>query len=168
MSPLPLYKGTSTLLLHSSGIFSLHRSLLKKFTKNSTPLFSRDYDLCFHWYIIRSLSFSLLQFPQPSPEFFSRDIFHVPFSLSSALISLLSLGFSWLSKLLKYSFHLCFTFSFSISISPVLLLITLTFCNPCFVYFSAFLSEATHFLPSLFPIFGTVPRMPCFVPLPLS
>ena len=43
-----------------------------------------------------------------------------------------------MSKLSKYSFHLCFTFFSSISISPVLLLITLTCCISLLYLFLCF------------------------------
>ena len=87
-------------------------------------------------------------------------------------MSFLSLEFSWLSKLSKYSFYLCSTFSSSISISTVLLLITRT-CSTsvlclflcfailnnffpllCFQFFIQFLvcliSCLSQFSPSLF------------------
>ena len=138
MSPLPLYKGTSTLLLHSSGIFSPSRSLLKKFTRNSTPLFPK----AIHTSTGVSsgpCTFPFFIFLNPvltsSTEMSSTCLF-----LFSVFISLLSVGFSWLSKSSKYSFHLCFTFSSSSSISPVLLLITLTCCTSLLCLFLCFAS----------------------------
>ena len=68
-----------------------------------------------------------------SPEISSTSL-----SLSFVVISLLYLEFSWLSKLSKYSFHLCFTFSYSMSISPVLLLITHTCCTSLLCLFLCF------------------------------
>ena len=85
-----------------------------------------------------------------------------------------ALGFSWLSKLSKYSFHLCFTFSSSISISSDILLITLTCCTFLLCLFLCFAILSNSFSPSfvssflysssyaLFTVFATF-LLACFL-----
>ena len=84
----------------------------------------------------------------------SPEISFTSHSLSFVFISLLSQRFSWLSKLTKYSFHLCFTFSSSISISPVLLLITLTCCKSLLCLFLCFAILNNFFFPTFVSSFS--------------
>ena len=105
--------------------------------------------------VIRSLSLSLLYLPQPSPDFFSRNIFHVPFFPFYSRFFSFSIGFSWLSKvveiLLSSLFHFLFFHqnltSFTLDYSYLLNILALSVSLLCYfehLIFPSFISSFSY------------------------
>ncbi|XP_061636317.1 uncharacterized protein LOC133481222 [Phyllopteryx taeniolatus] len=118
--------GTSTLFLHSSGIFSPARILLNKLVKNSTATSPR----CFH------ISTGMSSGPTAFPFFILFYLSNFPFlviatSWSTTLGSstLPSLSISSFVNSSKYYLHLSSTLLAPVNIFPSLSLITLTCCT---------------------------------------